>query len=136
MGSTRCEKGEHYYSIWQSGASCEKFNFIVKHLEQNKSEDNTRYAKNNYFLTKEDAADTCQKIELLLKLKHLQMKYCPDYKPKWDDSERKCSIKYDYKNRKFNIGYVPFYADETKTDIYFPNEEIAQKVCDELNGII
>lgn len=134
-GSVRCEKGKHYYSIYQS---TDNYPFYpVEHIEYNKNIDDERYIHNNYFRTSEQAGEVIDKIELLLRLKHLQMKYCPDYKPKWDRSETKCSIKYDYKDRKFYFSYVPFYVDETKTDIYFPSDgEIAQKVCDELNGII
>ena len=64
-------------------------------------------------------------------MERLHDTFCPYYKPNWNDnSELKYFIEFDCDD---NV-YVPSYTDAYyRTDVYFPSQDIAQKVCDILN---
>ena len=77
----------------------------------------------------EEVAD---KINFLLKLERLHDIYCPDYVPDWQDNARKYYVFYGEKDSTYYVGGC--LAADRKPCVYFPTTEIAQKVCDILNG--
>lgn len=92
------------------------------------------FDNNNYFHTKERAQEVADKINFLLKLERLHDTFCPDYVPDWNDKDK---VKYYVFKNEFisisiwDIGYV---STSNISDVYFPTEEIAKKVCDILNA--
>ena len=97
-------------------------------------DDTDCYESNNYFHTRERAKEVADKINLLLKLERLHDIYCPNYVPDWNDKDK---VKYYVFKNEFvsisiwDIGYV---STSDISDVYFPTEEIAKKVCDILNA--
>lgn len=120
---------EEFYYIEDNGSmevcSCYDGNDIVS---------TNQFKGNNYFHTEERAQEVADKINLLLKLERLHDTFCPDYVPDWNDKDE---VKYYvFKNEfisisRWDIGYV---SSSDISDVYFPTEEIAQKVCDILNA--
>lgn len=96
--------------------------------------DNAHFRHNNYFHTEQRAQEVADKINLLLKLERLHDTFCPDYVPDWNDKDK---VKYYVFKNEFvsisiwDIGYV---STSNISDVYFPTEEIAKKVCDILNA--
>lgn len=96
--------------------------------------DRARVDRNNCFKTEERAKEVIDKINFLLRLERLHDIYCPDYKPDWDDKYTKRYFIFEN-----NLGTQSIWAYGINTvtrnphEIYFPTEEIAQKVCDILN---
>lgn len=94
----------------------------------------TDFEGNNYFHTEQRAQEVADKINLLLKLERLHDTFCPDYVPDWNDKDK---VKYYVFKNEFvsisiwDIGYV---STSDISDVYFPTEEIAKKVCDILNA--
>ena len=97
-------------------------------------DDNTwNYENNNYFHTEQRAQEVIDKINYLLKLERLHDTYCPDYIPDWgDEDERKYLITYDILYGEYK--YINTQILRLTADVYFPSEEIAQKVCGVLNA--
>lgn len=125
----RVEKNDCYYSV-QLDNSCQ----VIIRREEYCHVDNNCYNLPNYFHTKERAQEVLDEIKFLLKLERLHDIYCPDYKPDRDDKYTKKY--YIFEN---NLGAQSFWAYGINTatrnsnTVYFPTEEIAQKVCDILN---
>ena len=126
----RVEFGHNYYYV----ASYSEGIKVCKESEDHTSTDNGFYDSNNYFYTKERAQEVADKINLLLKLERLHDTFCQDYVPDWNDKDK---VKYYvFKNKfisisRWDIGYV---STSDISDVYFPTEEIAKKVCDILNA--
>lgn len=96
-------------------------------------DDNDNFGSNNYFKTVQRADEVADKINFLLKLERLHDTFCPDYVPDWDDWRvRKWEIDYENSQGRYRALSTP--STESKTAVYFPTEEIAQKVCDILNA--
>lgn len=93
--------------------------------------DKLRVEQNNCFKTKERAREVLDKIELLLKLERLHDIYCPNYMPDWETDSVKYCIAYDTSRAKWDSCNVQIMEDAIQ--VYFPTDEIAQKVCDALN---
>lgn len=120
---------EEFYYIEDNGSmevcSCYDGNDIVS---------TNQFKGNNYFHTEQRAQEVVDKINLLLKLERLHDTFCPDYVPNWNDKDK---VKYYVFKNEFisisiwDIGYV---STSDISDVYFPTEEIAQKVCDILNA--
>lgn len=101
-------------------------------VEQHNITDNMRYNKHNYFAQVNRAEKTVDKIKFLLKLEYFHSIYCPDFEPNWNDSnENKYYISYNSGNGDYF--FICSHTLDNKTTVYFPTQEIVQKVCDELN---
>lgn len=102
--------------------------------DQDLNSDIQRYKNNCYFHTEERAQEVANKINLLLRLERLHDTFCPNYVPDWNDKDK---VKYYVFKNEFvsisiwDIGYV---STSDISDVYFPTEEIAKKVCDILNA--
>lgn len=124
----RVSKNENYFTLMinTSGmiidSSKEKYDWI----------DDARFDNNNYFKTAERAQEVADKINFLLKLERLRDTFCPDYVPDWDDWRVK-KWEIDYENSQGRYRALSTPSTESKTAVYFPTEEIAQKVCDIFN---
>lgn len=125
----RVGNGQEYYYI-------DKFNTArfgaVYTLEADHFLDKASFENNNYFHTRKRAEEVADKINLLLKLERLHDTYCPDYVPDWQDNARKYYVFYGTKDSTYYVGGC--LAADRKPCVYFPTTEIAQKVCDILNG--
>lgn len=129
----RVKEGEIYYSIYFEYFDRNKGLVVTRDEEQDHPMDKVAFDNNNYFKTERRAQEVADKIKLLLKLERLHDTFCPDYVPNWDDEdERKYFITYDilYNNYK----YMNTQILRLTADVYFPSEEIAQKVCGILNA--
>lgn len=94
--------------------------------------DDKRFNNNNYFHNAKRAQEVADKINLLLKLERFYDLYCPKYVPNWnDDKEEKWYVFFDNIIGFYDVNSVKWAQDETI--VYFPTEEIAQKVCYILN---
>lgn len=95
--------------------------------------DKDRVNQNNCFKTKERAKEVLDKIKFLLKLERLHDIYCPNYKPNWngDSFSLKHYVCYDTSREKWDSCNAQIMEDAIQ--VYFPTDEIAQKVCDILN---
>ncbi len=93
--------------------------------------DKDRFAYNNCFKTEKRAKEVLDKINALLKLERLHDTYCPDYKPDWVRADDKHYALYDKQNNKYVCASTIGWSEATT--VFFPTEEIAQKVCDILN---
>ena len=120
---------EEFYYIEDNGSmevcSCYDGNDIVS---------TNQFKGNNYFHTEERAQKVADKINLLLKLERLHDTFCPDYIPDWGN----CWLPKYYIYQDKSTGNIWIYgavsADSDAVQVYFPTEEIAQKVCDILNA--
>lgn len=91
-----------------------------------------RYRIGNYFHTRERAEEVAEKIRMLLKLERLHDVLCPDHVPDWGHSyKEKYYVYYNYNHEVYMCDYARVYKHN---DVYFPTEEVAQKVCDMLNA--
>ena len=98
--------------------------------------DDNRFDNNNYYKTKERAQEVADKINFLLKLERFHDIYCPAYVPNFEPDfdgliNCKYTIYYDHDNKRYKTAQC--CSVEQRTLVYFPSEEIAQKVCDILN---
>lgn len=93
--------------------------------------DRARVDQNNCFKTEERAREVLDKINFLLKLERLHDIYCPNYMPDWETDSVKYCIAYDTSRAKWDSCNVQIMEDAIQ--VYFPTDEIAQKVCDILN---
>ncbi|WP_298653024.1 hypothetical protein [uncultured Eubacterium sp.] len=131
----RVKKGEKYYFI---GDDCRCGNSengkIIAYFtfDENSKNDEKHFKSNNYFLTKERADETADKINFLLKLERLHDIYCPDYEPDWNDRiKAKWNVVFDYDEKEY-VSYWNAVVD-SHTTVYFDSKKTADKVCDILN---
>lgn len=123
----RVEQHKNYYSITID----ERINCSV-YREEYWGVDDNHFDNNNYFYTRERAQEVANKIKFLLKLERLHDIYCPDYKPSWNSfPERKYFVLFGYETKKWEVNWYQSFSPSGI--VYFPTEEIAQKVCDILN---
>lgn len=95
--------------------------------------DNAHFRHNNYFHTEQRAQEVVDKINLLLKLERLHDTFCPDYVPEWNAVDiEKYFIYYNHGRHRYE--YDCYNVIQNIAGVYFPTEEIAQKVCDILNA--
>lgn len=101
--------------------------------DQDLNSDIQRFKNNCYFHTKERANEVASKINFLLKLERLHDTFCPDYVPDWEN--RWLSKHYIYQDKSMGNTWIwgKTGIDSDAVQVYFPTEEIAQKVCDILN---
>ena len=125
----RVGNGQEYYCIGKFNTA--RFGAVYT-LEAGHFLDKASFESNNYFHTRKRAEEVADKINLLLKLERLHDTYCPDYVPDWQDNARKYYVFYGTKDSTYYVGGC-LVADR-KPCVYFPTTEIAQKVCDILNG--
>lgn len=105
----------------------------ITHTDDYSVSDNYHYNNNNYFYTRKRAEEVCDKIKVLLKLERLHDIYCPDYVPDWNNTkETKYYIYYNNGDKFWST--VGCCLTQNSFGVYFPTEEIAQKVCDILNA--
>lgn len=126
----RVDKGAEYYTIYVRNACPD----VIAIRDNRCFYDNKAFTCNNYFYTEERSREVADKINLLLKLERLHDIYCPDYKPSWeeDNNTYRYFVYYDNAN---GVYYVTRTINAIyPSTVYFPTEEIAQKVCDALNG--
>ena len=94
--------------------------------------DNEHFNNNNYFFTRERAQEVADKINFLLKLERLHDEFCFDYKPNWRNrNETKYYVYYNSEDDVYDFSYAVDWGHENI--IYFPTEEIIQKVVNILN---
>lgn len=125
----RVGNGQEYYCIGKFNTA--RFGAVYT-LETDHFLDKASFENNNYFHTRKRAEEVADKINLLLKLERLHDTYCPDYVPDWQDNARKYYVFYGTKDSTYYVGGC--LAVDRKPCVYFPTIEIAQKVCDILNG--
>lgn len=124
----RAEKGHSYYSIW---TNCKELKTTYC-VECGIGENDKSYNCGNYFLTEEKAQKVADKMNFLLKLEKLHETYCPDFTPDWNSNEgNKCHIFFNHNINVFDYTFEKKYED--LTGVFFPSDEIAEKVCDILN---
>ncbi len=123
----RVNKGELYTTIEIYGSTIG----VVYYTEENSVIDDARYVNNNYFKTDDEAFKAIDKIKFLLKLERLHNIYCPDYEPDWSTNSLKYYIIYDTVDNKYRTDFINAFRSDS--EVYFPNLEIAHKVCDILN---
>lgn len=125
---SRVAKGERYYSAVLINENCETTSCI----ERGDNCDNSRFANNNYFCTRERAQEVADKINMLLLLERLHDTYCPNYKPNWVNA---ATAKYFLRFiRATNRWEVAECWQKDTAFVYFPTPEIARKVCNILNA--
>lgn len=125
----RVGNGQEYYCIGKFNTA--RFGAVYT-LEAGHFLDKASFESNNYFHTRKRAEEVADKINLLLKLERLHDTYCPDYVPDWQDNARKYYVFYGTKDSTYYVGGC--LVVDRKPCVYFPTTEIAQKVCDILNG--
>lgn len=125
----RVKEKERYYFI-----DLERFRgfVVISDTEDDYSADEALYNNNNYYHTKQRAQEVADKFNFLLKLERLHDIYCPNYVPDWDNDRRKYYVFYSHSSECYSTGSVGNV--EFKTNVFFPTQEIAQKVCDILNA--
>ena len=121
----RASHGEPYYYIYGNNMK------VAVASEDSDYTSEMCYINNNYFYTKKRAQEVTNKIKFLLKLERLHDTYCPDYMPDWESDSVKYCIAYDTSKAKWDSCNVRIMEDAIQ--VYFPTDEIAQKVCDVLN---
>ena len=122
------KQGEKYFTVATNNGRAECCS-----MTDNSDYDETWYRNNNYFYTAERAKGVADKIDFLLKLERLHDIYCPDYVPDWYDAETaKWYVLFNNSTGGYDAVCVSWWK-QNKTNVYFPTEEIAQKVCDILN---
>lgn len=126
----RVENKECYYSVSEKFCSEGKLT-ACRHYENYICVDDNYFNNNNYFKTKQRAEEVADKINVLLKLERLHDIYCPNYKPNWEEYSLKHYIEYCVSEAKWYPYCIRTMKDTVQ--VYFPTEEIAQKVCDILN---
>lgn len=123
----RVKRGELYYLV-----NVDPSAHILRTVEEKCFADDVQDRANNYFYTRERAIEVADKINFLLKLERLHDIYCPDYVPDWNNDRRKYYVFYSHSSECYSTGSVGNV--EFKTNVFFPTQEIAQKVCDILNA--
>lgn len=121
-------EGKLYYWVSTNNGKAER----VASTDDAGRYDKPWYDNNNYFYTAERAQEVADKINFLLKLERYHDTFCPDYVPNFDDfSTFKHMIIYDHDIQMYRTMY--YNSSEYGTQVYFPSEGIAQKVCNILN---
>lgn len=121
----RAEKHCSYYYIDSNLCS-------MPDTDENGLSDECLFIKGNYFKTAERANEVAKKIEFILKLEQLHDLYCPEYKPDWcNDDEAKYRVYYSHRNNEYGVTLST--VCEIFGTVYFPDKEIALKVCSILN---
>lgn len=120
---------EKYYFVDFDSRGC-NLN-VTSDIYKNVLCDKARVAQNNCFKTKERAEEVLNKIKFLLKLERLHDIYCPDYKPNWNRESLKYYVAYDTSKEKWCSCCIRVMEDAVQ--VYFPTQDIAQKVYDALN---
>lgn len=128
----RVGDGNTYYRVGVTTKQAGQMN-AVHNVDYHSVDDNSRFQNNNYFHTNERAQEVADKINFLLKLERLYDTFCPDYVPDWNDWRTK-KWEIDYENSQGRYRALSTPSTESKTAVYFPTEDIAQKVCDILNA--
>ena len=128
----RVKEGEIYYSIYFEYFDKNKGLVIARDEEQDHPMDKVAFDNNNYFKTEQRAQEVADKINFLLKLERLHDIYCLNYVPDWNSGNWKYSVFYHHTVERYTVEGAATFEDKTK--VYFPTEEIAQKVCDILNA--
>lgn len=124
----RVKEGKEYFTIQGDCLGI----LVASYSETGTEFDKKCFKSNNYFYTEERAQQVVDKINFLLKLERFHDIYCPDYEPNWNDpNENKYCIYYNCNAKEYNCIYNHSAVKMAK--VYFPTEEIAQKVCDILN---
>ena len=126
----RVKHGDRYYYITRSGG-----NFIVaSDVDIVAIADSAKFESNNYFHTRERAQEVVDKINLLLRLERLHDTFCPDFNLGLGDglNAEKYYVFYSFVRMKWAVSWTINARDAVQ--VYFPTEEIAQKVCDILNA--
>lgn len=123
---------EKYYFVDFYSRGCNLA--VTSDVYVNNFGDKERVEQNNCFKTKERAEEVLDKIKFLLKLERLHDIYCPNYKPNWHEESGsiKYCITYDTSRAKWDSCNAQIMKDAIQ--VYFPTDEIAQKVCDILNS--
>ena len=127
----RVDKYKEYFSLTFDGGAmiCEE-----RDCGGNCYDDTNNFKCYNYFHTDKRAQEVADKINLLLKLERLHDTFCPEYVPDWGN----CWLSKYYIYQDKSMGNIWICgAVSTESDavqVYFPTEEIAQKVCDILNA--
>lgn len=118
--------GEKYFAVSTNNGKAEYYD-----MRDNSSTDRLWYNNNNYFYTTERAQEVADKVNFLLRLERLHDTYCPDYVPDWYDyGKEKYFITYSYESNKYNWGTCRSIFSNF---VFFPTDEIAEKVCKILN---
>lgn len=118
----RAKKGEAYYFIDMYGVDEDYENNIVV--------DDKKYEIGNYFLTKEEAEKTLEKVKVYNKLKQFA-KENNQYKIDWKNNhETKYSI--NYLHEKEEIVIITSHSYEDIGVIYFTSLELAYKAITEI----
>lgn len=119
-------QGENYYFVNFYDRGC-NLN-VTSDVYVNAFGDRARVDQNNCFTTEERAKEVLDKIKFLLKLERLHDIYCPDYKAEDDGNDKYrivfCDGMYQWEQDNYTVDFL---------SVYFPTEEIAQKVCAILN---
>ena len=124
---SKVRKGTKYYSALLATLDCG----VTSSIEDGDDCDTNRFKNNNYFYTRERAQEVADKINMLLLLERLHDTYCPGYEPNWADDSAKYFHKFNRVTNRWAVGKCHRMDMEF---VYFPTEEIAQKVCDILNA--
>lgn len=122
----RVSHGEPYYYIYGNNMQ------VAVASDDSDYTSEVCYMHNNYFHTKKRAQEVAEKIKFLLRLERLHDIYCPDYKPDWKTDSLKYRVRCD---NALEAKWCPYSVRiiEDAVQVYFPTEEITQKVCDILN---
>ena len=126
----RVEKYRSYWSLTFDGAV---YSSECTEHGENCYDDNANYESNNYFKTVQRAEEIADKINFLLKLERLHDTFCPDFNLGLGDGldVEKYYVYYNFVYEKW-MNSCMIHASSA-VQVYFPTEEIAQKVCDILN---
>jgi hypothetical protein len=129
----RVENREYYWSVGTTFVNEGKAT-ACRHYENFDRGDNNYFNNNNYFKTVQRADEVADKINFLLKLERLHDTFCPEYVPDWEN----CWLSKYYIYQDKSMGNIWIWGqvntDSDVVQVYFPTEEIAQKVCDILNA--
>lgn len=124
---SRVKKGDYFYSIFIGGDAIK----WVHNIEINDEWCDDRYNAGNYFQSEKKVQDFASKLAFLFKLQKLHDTFCPDYEPDWSTNSLKYYIIYDTVDNKYRTDFINAFRSDS--EVYFPNLEIAHKVCDILN---
>lgn len=132
---SRVGKDEIYYSV---AILCKGNPHIVERQDKHKdkpdfaTDDAYSFKHNNYFKSEIEADKMVNAIKFLFKLQRFYDIYCPNYKPDWSNLlEEKFIVYYDRIENEYN--WTTCTTFDYITTIYFPNKDIAEKVCERLN---
>ena len=130
----RVKHGEYYWSVSLRLFCNEGKARACRHDENYDRIDYSFFDNNNYFKTEQRAQEVADKINLLLRLERLHDTFCPDFNLGLGDelNTEKYYVFYSFIRMKWAVSWTIEARDAVQ--VYFPTEEIAQKVCDILNA--